>query len=360
MRRILWRRWIITTGLVLAVLLFLFIRLRLPAPLGGQMMVSMSFSDLSKGGLYTFDPVERSYQKIPFPEPVPALENTNYNPILSPDQQQVAFQTFGEYPSGKLHLARSRTDGTIIASTSGPFDYQPRWSPDGQRVIFGRSINFISALFLLDLTSGDERQLTGFTNDIEPDWSPDGQWIVFTTNRDGFQELYRMRPDGGQVERLTETMNLNDFNASYSPDGQQIAYMTNYSVGDGSGEIWVMRADGSNQRRLTDNQQDDLSPIWSPESHRLAFTRTAPDRTSSDLWIVDVASQDTYKLTTLPGYEYAPVWSPDGEWIAFTSSLDGGQSELFAIRIDGSDLTMLLTGGDLRSAQADAWLTTSP
>jgi TolB protein len=163
----------------------------------------MSFSDLNQNGIYTFDLLRRDYHRLDLPEPSPAL-NVNYNPILSPDQRHLAFQTFGNDQS-VIHVARSLTDGTIMASTSGPRDFRPQWSPDGRWIVFGRSINYFSALFRLDPATGEEYQLTDFTNDIEADWSPDGEWIVFTTSRDGFQELYRMKPDGTGQQRLTET-----------------------------------------------------------------------------------------------------------------------------------------------------------
>jgi len=338
---------------LLVLLVILVLRWNLPQPLTGELLLSMSFSDLNRGGLYTFDLTRREYQRITIPDPIPAFA-VSYNPILSPDQEHLAFQTFGNDQS-RIHVVRSLTDGTLLASTSGPRDFKPTWSPDGKWMVFGRSINFFSALFRLDPATGEERQLTDFTNDIEPNWSPDGEWIAFTTSRDGFQELYRMKPDGSQQERLTENININDLNARYSPDGRFIAYMTNYSVGDGTGEIWVMNADGSVQRRLTDNQQDDGPPIWSPDSRYLIYTATTADRSGSDLWLMDVATGAARPVTTMSGYEFAPMWSPDGAWLIFTHTPDGGANSLYAVRADGSALQRLVGGDDIHSVQASGW-----
>lgn len=338
---------------LLVLLIILLLRWNLPRPLTGKLLLSMSFSDLNLGGLYTFDLTDRTYQRIVFPDPTPAMA-THYNPILSPDQDHLAFQTFGNDQS-MIHVARSLTDGTIVASTSGPRDFQPTWSPDGKWIVFGRSINYFSALFRLDPTTGEEYQLTEFTNDIEPNWSPDGEWIVFTTSRDGFQELYRMKPDGTQQERLTENVNVNDLNAHYSPDGQYLAYMTNYSVGDGTGEIWIMNADGSDQRRLTENHLDDLGSMWSPDSQSLAYWVTAADRSGSDLWVMDITTGTAHQLTRIAGHEYAPIWSPDGAWLVFAHTPDGGANSLYAVRADGTALQRLVGGEDIHSVHAGGW-----
>jgi TolB protein len=350
------RRLLLTAIGFLVLLVVILLRWNLPRPLTGELLLSMSFSDLRLGGLYTFDLTRREYQRMAIPDPIPPLA-VSYNPILSADQQHLAFQTFDNGQS-LIHIARSPADSTIIASTTGPRDFQPQWSPDGRWVIFGRAINSISALLMLDPLTGEERQLTDFTNDIEPDWSPDGLWIVFTTSRDGFQELYRMAPDGSRQERLTENVNINDLYAHYSPDGQYIAYMTNYSVGDGTGEIWVMNADGSDQRQLTNNDRDDGAPVWLPDSRHLTYTTSAADRSGSALWVVDVTTGAARQLTNLPGHAYRPVWSPDGEWVVFTYTPGGSASDLYAMRADGSALQLLIKSSELgvHSVEAQSWL----
>jgi len=74
---------------------------------------------------------------------------------------------------------------------------------------------------------------------------------------------------------------------------------------------------------------------------------------------MNVETQTPRQLTTMPGYEYAPIWSPDGNWIAFTATKDGGESDLYAIRADGSGLT-LLAGEGIHSVEAEAWLASRP
>jgi TolB protein len=132
--------------------------------------------------------------------------------------------------------------------------------------------------------------------------------------------------------------------------------MTNYSVGDGTSEIWIMNADGTDQRQLTDNEVDDRGSAWSPDSRHLLYSVTAVDRRNSDLWLMDVTTGTARQLTALPGHEYAPIWSPDEEWVIFTHILEGEPDKLYAMRADGTALQPLLGNEQIHSISADAWL----
>jgi TolB protein len=94
--------------------------------------------------------------------------------------------------------------------------------------------------------------------DWDPAWSSDGRRIAFGSNRDGDCEIYVMDADGKNQRNLTENP-AEDWGAAWSPDGQRIAFVSNR---DGNSEIYVMDADGNNQRRLTNNPANDDSPDW--------------------------------------------------------------------------------------------------
>jgi Tol biopolymer transport system component len=113
-----------------------------------------------------------------------------------------------------------------------------------------------------------------------PAWSPRGDWIAFTSKRDGDYEIYRIRPDGSGLQRLTRSPG-NDAHQVFSPDGEWIAFATarqgfkDEAVGlllagtfQPYGEIAVMRADGSDVRLLTDNSTEEGAPSWIPRQHR--------------------------------------------------------------------------------------------
>ena len=127
---------------------------------------------------------------------------------------------------------------------------------------------------------GATRKLeTGSDFDTFPTWSPRGDWIAFTSKRDGDYEIYRIRPDGTDLQRLPRSPG-NDAHPAFSPDGEWIAFATarqgfkDEAVGlllagafQPYGELAVMRADGSDVRMLTDNSTEEGAPSWVSRRH---------------------------------------------------------------------------------------------
>lgn len=265
---------------------------------------------------------------------------------FSADGTRMVFVGTTEGNNYKVYLANA--DGSnVLALSAGPRDSNPQLSPDGKSIVFVRSRDYFSALVAVDTLTGQETQLTDYTNDLEPAWSPDGQQIVFTTSRDGFQELYTMSPDGTTLHRMTRNELQNDLHAAYSPDGQWIAYMSNYSVGDGTAEIWLMQADGSKQQQLTHNDVDDLYPMWSPDSSRIAFMTSHADHRGSDISVYELVTRSAHQLTQASEYAYDPHWSPNSRWIVYVDDhASNNQHTLQMIHADGSETRPLLTDPD--------------
>ena len=108
-----------------------------------------------------------------------------------------------------------------------------------------------------------------------PQWSPKGDRIAFVSNRDGDFEIYTIKPDGTDLRRLTHSPG-NDSHCVWSPDGEWIVFSSarmgykderplSERLPQPYGELFVMRADGSAVRQLTDNQWEDATPAWMPE-----------------------------------------------------------------------------------------------
>jgi Tol biopolymer transport system component len=115
---------------------------------------------------------------------------------------------------------------------------------------------------------------TGGGQENFPAWSPKGDRIAFTSDRDGDYEIYTIKPDGSRLRRLTRTPG-NDAHNAWSPDGEWIAFTSArggfkdeavlhpYNA-QPYGDLYVMRADGTDVRQLTDDQFEDGTPSWLP------------------------------------------------------------------------------------------------
>ena len=148
----------------------------------------------------------------------------------------------------------------------------PSWSPDGGRLVFkgGRR------LFVVPAAGGEPVALTGpgyYSN--FPEWSPDGGRILFTSNRGGDFDLYTVRPDGADLRRLTHATG-NDAHSSWCAGGDWVVFssarmgfkdeMALYdSVPQPYGEIFAIRADGTDLRQLTDNKWEDSGAVCVPD-----------------------------------------------------------------------------------------------
>lgn len=119
---------------------------------------------------------------------------------------------------------------------------------------------------------------------------------------------------------------------------EDLAKVAFVSTRDGTSEIYVMNADGSEQRRLTVEPGQDASPTWSPDGSRIVF---ASNRAGNwEIYTMDAHGRDLKRLTENTAFDGSPSWSPDGTKIAFSSSRDG-QSELYAMNDDGTRQTRL-------------------
>jgi Tol biopolymer transport system component len=133
----------------------------------------------------------------------------------------------------------------------------------------------------------------------------------------------------GPIQRLTSTPSTN-IRPAFSPDGKRIAYQSNRS---GLFEIYVVDADGQNERRVSSGDHDDRHPTWSPDGRQLAVdTGTDAQR---EIWTLDVASGARRQVSRLAGIASFPSWSPDGGQLSFFF-YQAGTLNLMAIASDGS------------------------
>lgn len=139
-------------------------------------------------------------------------------------------------------------------------------SPDKTKVVFESKIysndENESELYIADL--GENGAITRLTQNLfadnRPRWSPDGQWIVYDSNRDGNRELYIIRPDGSEEKRVTNN-SAEDENASWSPDGNWLAFNSDLS---GVSEAYIQNVNTGDRIQITNSEEPVGYVRWSP------------------------------------------------------------------------------------------------
>ena len=175
--------------------------------------------------------------------------------------------------------------------------------------------------------------------DSGPAWSPDGSKIAFWSNREGKNKIYVMDADGSNVKRLT---NLDGVDPVWSPDGHKILFG---SERDGNPELYVMDEDGSNQTRLTRNLAADGATSWSPDGSKIAFAsnRDNPNPYNWDIYVMDADGGNVKRIVDDLEYDAEPRWSPDGQRMLFVT----GRNQSFDVYVMNAD------GSDQRNLTAD-------
>jgi Tol biopolymer transport system component len=164
--------------------------------------------------------------------------------------------------------------------------------------------------------------------------------IAFLSDRDGNAEIYIMDADGSNQKNLTNNA-ASDEAFSWSPDGSRIAFA---STRDGAHEIYSMNADGTNQTRLTQVMNlDAICPVWSPDGKKIAFASWGGD--NYEILVMNDDGTNLTNLTHLPSHDINPTWSPDGSRIAFISADSTWNlwHELRIMNADGTDRHAVIT-----------------
>lgn len=234
-------------------------------------------------------------------------------------------------------------DGTNLRNlTQNPLrrNGDPVYSPDGRRIAFAAGANAeggTADIYVMNADGSGQQRITNnpsTSNDLHPAWSPDGSWIAFDRRNEAAQrtEVWTVRPDGSREVRLSASGG-NDANPAWSPDGARIAFQ---STRAGNWEVFVMRADGSDQLRVTatpDRQEGE--PSWSPDGTRLVYS--AGRGTVRDIYVANADGSAERQVTRLGRAVWRPRWSPDGSRIAFYEwPPDGGN--LYVVNADGTSL----------------------
>ena len=184
-------------------------------------------------------------------------------PEISPDGKTILFTRY------YLDAAKPTTwlmdrDGTNLRQVIDVRAWDPTWSPDGSAILFATVINNLSQLSIVNVDGTGLRQVGEFPFlRGRSDWSTQNLIVTYSGRR-WERELYIMNSDGSGQQRISPTGG-NSQGQSFSPAGQWIAFTSYFDRYEVHGcEIYIMRVDGTDLRRLTNNEYCDYQPSWGP------------------------------------------------------------------------------------------------
>ena len=246
---------------------------------------------------------------------------------------------------------RAPVYGSFVSTPLTTFvgsELYPGFSPNGQNVVFAANGEAESSLHIhvVSTTGGGTRRITdGESNDFAPVWANDGSQIAFLRESgDGLAEVWLIRLDGTNARRLAEVRRTDsDHPLSWTQDSRWLVVAA-ASASGGPSALYLMSTITGEQRQITSGPirfGGDLSPAISPDGRRLAFTR-ATGFSWRDIFVVTLSSdllpiQEPIRLTDLKQIVDAVTWTPDGRSLIFSAANTGaGARHLFSVDVDRS------------------------
>jgi TolB protein len=213
----------------------------------------------------------------------------------------------------------------------------------GERGIARSKIAFVSnvtgtkQIYVMDYDGENRRRIT--KDDllaIYPEWYPGNENIAYTRYRGQRQEACAVSTLSGATQTLTSFPGLNAF-VAVSPRGDLAMSLSR----DGNTEIYRLKGDGSDPKRLTFDRSTESSPCWSPDGRRIAFVS---DRSGSpQIYVMNSTGGQAERLTYRGGYNTSPDWSPKGDLITYTSQVEG-VFQICTVDVETKEVVRLTTG----------------
>ncbi len=259
--------------------------------------------------------------RMPFHFPLYLMDSAGGNPkrlfdfpvssfAWSPDSRQILYVSAYEDPAG--------TDRDVISEKKGP----------------------MSAVYLMDLQTGEQRRVTGFGQNCYGSWSPDGTYVALTFGNEQSTEIYAASLDGRHTRRVDVSPGVK-IKPVWSPNGKQIAFIgVAPSEEGGTAAAYVINVDGTNKKKIGNVNAYEIS--WSVDGRAL-LTQSA-----EGLTLVYPDEGRTVSLTR--GMIQEPrdaLFTPDGQEVMFRSNHEGNW-QIYAVDLKGVKLRRIT--GDLSAA----------
>ena len=259
------------------------------------------------------------------------------------------------------------------------------FSADGKRMVFQSErdpANPFYQIYVTDLETGDIQRVSPGHGKTTCAWiHPEGQKVLFASTQDDQQakqkqkeeldlratgkqrryawdydpqyELYSKDMKTGTFTQLTHSLGY-DAEASYSPDGKQIVFASNRNAYSRDltereqklfdvdpafmNDLYLMDADGSNVRQLTDEPGYDGGPFFSADGSTICWRRFSEDGATAEIYSMKTDGSDVHRLTSINAMSWAPYFHPSGEYLIFTTNRHGfANFELYLVRADAHE-----------------------
>jgi TolB protein len=197
--------------------------------------------------------------------------------------------------------------------------WSPSFSPDGQKIAFVHDTNGRGQIYVLDPDHAGSRWTYNSSSAVAPTLPDGSRWVNLSNN------------------------DYCDRNPVWSPDGKRIAFVSDR---DGDWNVYVMDADGGNQRRLTDDPGQDSQPVWSSNGKRIAFCRDMGD--DVDLLVINADGTDEKVVVRYLDDVWDPAWSPDGGRIACIGVDSPNENALLVVDLATGKVKKVLRMASLR------------
>lgn len=248
-----------------------------------------------------------------------------------------------------------------IETRKKPVKGRYSWSFDDQYEIFSS-----------DLKGKNLKRLTkSLGYDAEASYSPDGKWIAFASNRAAYTEklsaedqkmfvqdpsymmdIYIMKEDGTQVKRLTDAKGY-DGGPFFSADGKKITWRR-FSPNGATAEIYTMNVDGTDQKEITHLKSMSWAPFFHPSGDYIIFASSVLGYANFELFIVDTAgAKPPVRVTFNDGFDGLATFSPDGKQMSWSRRNEKGESQIYIANWDDAQARKLLGLSEKEISAAD-------
>lgn len=273
--------------------------------------------------------------------------------VFPPPRGGVAFVSLD--PNWAYVVNHVRVDSRAVAGGFMPLGTQPfdikhstsaapfAWSPNTTLLayVFGPSGDPRNTPNILQVVRPDGTRYSDpatHTCISSPVWLPDNRTIVYI-GMDGEactgQAIYKIRADGTKPEDYRFFPARPGESLRGLAWGKWLLFVSNLS---GAQEIWRLNLDRSDPTQLTTDKRENGAPAWNPDSTRFAYYSKQPDG-SYQIMVANADGSNPRKLTN-QGNNFTPTWSPDGNWIAFTSDR-GGRFDIYIMDRNGGNVQVL-------------------